>query len=57
MSWAKMVEAELKMEVSEDIRAANMTANIRPRRPTGIRWFTSKMKALLLHPDLCFGLN
>jgi hypothetical protein len=54
MSWAKMVEAELKMEVREDIRAANMTANMRPRRPTGINSFTNKMKALLLHPNLKF---
>ena len=49
-----MVEAELKMEVSEDMRAANMTASIRPLRPTGIRLLTSKMKALLLQPDLQF---
>ena len=28
----KMVEAELKIEVSEDISAANITANIKPRK-------------------------
>ena len=35
MSMVKMVEAELKIEVREDIRAASMTANIRPRIPKG----------------------
>jgi len=30
----KMVEAELKIEVSEDISAANITANINPRKTT-----------------------
>ena len=29
----KMVEEELKMEVREDIRAANITASIMPRAP------------------------
>ena len=33
MSMVKMVEEELKMEVREDIRAANITANIMPRAP------------------------
>ena len=33
MSIVKMVDAELKTEVSEDIRAANITDSIRPRRP------------------------
>ncbi len=33
MSMVKMVEDELKMEVREDIRAANMTDNIMPRKP------------------------
>lgn len=46
----KMVEAELKMEVSEDMRAANITANIRPLMPTGILSLTSMMKATLVHP-------
>ena len=31
-SMVKMVEAELKIEVSEDISAANITANIKPRK-------------------------
>jgi len=33
ISMVKMVEAELKMDVNEDMRAANITANIRPRTP------------------------
>ena len=33
MSIVKMVDAELKMEVKEDMRAAIITANIMPRRP------------------------
>jgi len=36
MSIVKMVEAELKTEVREDMRAAIMTANIRPLRPVNI---------------------
>ena len=57
MSWAKMVEAELKMEVNEDMSAASMTASIRPRRPTGISSFTSMMNALLLQPDLSWEVE
>ena len=33
MSIVKIVEEELKMEVREDIRAANITASIMPRAP------------------------
>ena len=33
MSMVKIVEEELKMEVREDIRAAIITANIRPLAP------------------------
>ena len=33
MSIVKIVEDELKIEVKEDINAANITANINPRRP------------------------
>lgn len=33
ISIVKIVDAELKMEVNEDIKAANITANIKPRRP------------------------
>jgi hypothetical protein len=32
-SMVNRVDEELKMDVKEDIRAASMTANIRPRRP------------------------
>jgi hypothetical protein len=53
----KMVEAELKMEVKEDISAANMTANISPRRPTGIISFTNLMKAKFVQPDLHNFIN
>ena len=37
----KMVDEELKTEVKEDIKAASITANIRPRRPTGSKLLTS----------------
>ena len=40
MSIVKMVELELKMDVSEDMRAASMTASMRPLNPTGIFSFT-----------------
>lgn len=33
MSMVNRVEAELKMDVNEDISAASITANIRPERP------------------------
>ena len=33
MSMVKMVEAELKMDVSEDMSAASITASIRPLMP------------------------
>ena len=33
MSMVKIVDDELKMDVKEDIKAANITASIRPRRP------------------------
>ena len=52
MSMVKMVELELKMDVREDIRAASMTANMRPRTPTGIFSLTSLMKARLVQPAL-----
>jgi hypothetical protein len=52
MSMVKIVEDELKIEVSDDMRAAIMTANIRPLRPSGIFSFTSMMKATLVQPDL-----
>jgi hypothetical protein len=35
MSMVKMVDEELKIEVKELIKAANMTANIKPVKPVG----------------------
>ena len=36
MSIVKMVDAELKIDVREDISAASITASIRPRMPKNI---------------------
>lgn len=52
MSMVKIVDDELKIEVRDDISAANMTANIRPRRPAGKSSFTNFTKAMLVQPDL-----
>ena len=46
----KMVEEELKMLVSEDIKAANITANIIPRAPVGMSSVTSLTKAMFVQP-------
>ena len=57
MSMVNMAELELKMEVSEDMRAASMTASRSPLNPTGNVSFTNLMKAMLVQPDLkyqCF---
>ena len=43
MSMVKMVDDELKMEVREDMRAASITANMRPRTPTGMVSVTMRM--------------
>ena len=40
-SIVKMVEEELKIEVREDMRAAIITANIRPFKPGGMSSRTS----------------
>ena len=48
----KRVDAELKIEEREDIRAESNTASIRPLTPSGISSVTSLMKARLLQPDL-----
>ena len=48
----KMVDEELKMDVNEDIRAANMTANIMPLTPLGSKLFTNFTKAMFVQPDL-----
>ena len=50
-SIVKMVEDELNIEVREDMRAAIMTASMRPLRPEGIRSSTSLMYAMLVQPD------
>ena len=36
ISIVKIVDEELKIDVREDIKAANMTANMRPRTPEGM---------------------
>ena len=46
------MEDELKIDVRDDIRAANMTANISPLTPAGNNSFTSLAKAILVQPDL-----
>ena len=43
MSIVKMVDAELKIEVREDISAASITASMRPRMPKNIRRDVLKM--------------
>ena len=50
MSMVKMVEAELKTEVREDMRAAIITASISPRSPVGMRSRTRRMKAMFVQP-------
>ena len=47
-----IVDEELKTDVSEDIRAASITANISPLTPAGNNSFTNMEKAMLLQPDL-----
>ena len=47
MSIVKRVDAELKMDVRSDIRAASMTASITPLRPSGMMPSTSAGKAVL----------
>ncbi len=41
MSIVNIVLLELKMDVSDDMRAAIITANIRPRAPFGMSLMTS----------------
>ena len=52
MSMVNIAELELKMDVSEDMRAASMTARRSPLSPSGNVSFTSMMKAMLVQPDL-----
>ena len=55
MSMVKMVEEELKMEVREDIRAANITANIIPLKP-GINFFFEKSSGINSFDSFIFVL-
>ena len=52
MSIVKIVDEELKMEVREDIRAANITASIMPRAPEkyDIHVFLLYVKQLIQNP-------
>ena len=50
MSTVNMVALELKMAVSDDIRAASMTAMRSPLRPFGINSLTSRINATLVQP-------
>ena len=52
MSMVKIVDEELKIDVKDDIKAANITANIRPRTPTGSKLFTNFTNAIFVQPDL-----
>ena len=38
MSIVKIVDAELKIDVNEEISAANITASIIPRKPIQLYW-------------------
>ena len=62
MSMVKMVDAELKIDVSDDIKAANITANIKPLIPekTSLSYiiqliFLPDAQRLLLRPCCGFG--
>lgn len=44
------VEAELNIEVNDDINAANMTANIKPRKMMGETFNTKNTKATFEQP-------
>ena len=48
----KIVDDELKIEVSEDIKAANITANMRPLNPAGNNSLTNLTKARFVQPYL-----
>ena len=50
-SMVKIVEEELKIDVRDDIRAAIITANMRPFRPDGISSSTSLTYAMFVQPD------
>ena len=52
ISIVKIVDDELKIEVKEDMRAANITANISPLAPFGISSVTNLTNATLVQPCL-----
>ena len=47
----KIVEAELKIDVKEDINAANITANIKPLKIIGHNFKTKNTKDTFEQPD------
>lgn len=51
MSMVKSVLLLLKMEVSDDMSAAIITATISPRRPVGQSWLLGPCLALTLDPQ------
>lgn len=52
MSMVKMVEDELKIEVREDIKAAIITASIRPRAPVIVMQMLVKVYSFTLYCHL-----
>ena len=50
-SMVKMVEEELKIDVRDDMRAAIITASMRPFRPGGMSSRTSLTYAIFVQPD------
>jgi len=51
ISMVKIVEAELKTEVKEDMMAAIITAKIKPFNPVGSKSRTRSTKAISVQPD------
>ena len=47
-----MVELELKIELRDDVSAANITDMMNPRKPLGTYSITSFTKAKFVHPEL-----
>ena len=52
ISTVKMVELELKIELRDDVRAANITDMMNPRKPLGTYSITNFTKAKFVHPEL-----
>ena len=55
MSIVKMVDDELKIEVREDMRAAIITASIRPRAPVSTNSLNTDAKKTNCHLIVCFN--